>query len=82
MKKVGSWCVVYKTPKNFCEEKILQRINSNGVVISASKYSQILGFTTFEAAMREAKKLLSPEYNYRVDVKKFFISGTDDFYLS
>ena len=80
--KLGHWCVCYVTPKNPNEEKVLQRINSNGVVVSASKYSQIMNFGTFKEAHNCGTILMGGDYNYRVSIKKFFAANNDNFYLT
>jgi hypothetical protein len=80
--KLGHWCVCYVTPKNPTEEKVLQRINSNGVVVSANKYSQIMNFGSYKEAHDVATILMSGDYNYLVKVKKFFKANNDNFYLT
>ena len=82
MNNLGHWCVSYRSPKNPKEEKILQRINSNGVLVSASKFSQVLRFGTFKEAYEYSKFLTSPEYNYKINIRKFFLANNDNFYLN
>jgi hypothetical protein len=81
-KKLGHWCVCYVSPKNPSEEKVLQRINSTGVVVSANKYSQIMNFGSYKEAHDTALILMGEKYNYRVRVRKFFLATNDNFYLT
>jgi hypothetical protein len=81
MNNLGHWCICYKSLKNPDEEKVLRRFNSNGIAVSANKFSQVMRFGTFKEAHDYAKNLVDSEQNYVTKIRKFFLTTNDKFYL-
>jgi hypothetical protein len=72
------WKIVPATPP--CDQKVLRRINSNGIPVSTKKYSEVFMYANLQDALTHGKFLLSRDYD--VKIMTCNPRGKDKFWLT
>ncbi len=78
----NTFCIQYWKMKDPTKQKVLRRINKDGVPISTKKYSEVFFYARLEDAMEDCRFLLDNDYD--VAVKKCNVNSRekDTFWLS
>lgn len=76
--KQNTFCIQYWTKENL-SPKVMRRINSNGVVVSAKKYSEVFFFGSLKEAWQDARWL--QDNGYQIKIRKCNKGRNDSFWL-
>ena len=76
---MNTFCIQYWPINEPNKPKVMRRINSNGVVVQAKKYSEVFMFDSLQAAWADCKWFY--EHGYDCKVRKCALNKQDTFWL-
>ncbi|CAF34253.1 hypothetical protein S-PM2d188 [Synechococcus phage S-PM2] len=77
--KTNTFCIQYWHLGSNEKPKVLRRINTNGVVISAKKYSEVFMYSSLQDTWQDSTWLI--ENGYDIKIRKCNKGKNDTFWL-
>lgn len=75
----NTFCIQYWPINMPNKPKVMRRINANGVVVSANKYSEVFMFDSLQDAWDDCKWFY--EHGYDCKIRKCCLNKNDTFWL-
>ena len=75
----NTFCIQYWKSGDAAHPKVMRRINTNGVVVSAKYYSEVFFYSNLQKAFPDAKWL--QENGYDIKIRKCNLGRNDSFWL-
>jgi hypothetical protein len=77
--KRNTFCIQYWKASDITNKKVLRRINTNGIVISAKVYSEVFFYGTLQEAWKDARWF--QDNGFDITIKKCNKGRNDSFWL-